>query len=821
MRFRRSQDGDGEPRARFALPRVAFRRTASAELQTFNPNLTGDGASGGHPKRSWIDRARELPAGSPYASALVVLAIAVGFVAVLTYYSAQQFTRRAADTRASLEAKSFAEHSSTIATGDAFNGYLQMLRYADDPVLRAKIATPQQRRDVMQQMVYLNTNKLSSLAVVNRGGIILASTDPAIDDVRGSEAFSETRANLGPANSDIILPDGGGPGYVEFTAPLKDNDGTVWAILYGRAEPDRLWTGTLRASVDGGRNVIVNSAGQFSAGVPEDVVGEPWRGVPLGDGRVRATIAGVDSICGLGAIGQGTQIDHGWNVASCLPVSLIQAEASRAMGKQGIVTLAGAVLAAVVGGIALYSIVQRGPTVPAAGPTDIEATDGAPGVDEPLLPNVETPALEPQLPAPVFVADVDALTLIAAYERRNAAVAQQLRESVLARLLIASAQADEAYRLASADPERAATLHAAAIGEIENVRERELRTLGLELHPNIVRLGLPAALRALAKELEPEMTLTLDIGADTDSAGGSDGRPAIDSALRVGLYRLIRETLRLGATAGAEASDLAVRRDGGSLHLRLAITGASGSFEQERLAAARLNIEAYGGSLSVEEREGCVELDCTVPAPPTTDHDSSDPTYEPSADPPPVIRRVLPVPSHDEALAMSLRRLSEGLAGSIELTLHIDPAFDEPGLEDELRTEMFCAVADAAHALVVAGASAAVVALEREGRDIELRVEAAVEQPLDASLLDQRRASFAEIGGRLEIETVDRVTHIVGRGHERAADELPAVVLTPMRLHDGDEPDDAPDGDEQPPEPTVDVGSILALAEEEGANDAA
>ena len=109
-----------------------------------------------------------------------MLVAAVAFMATVTFYAAQQFSRRAADTRASSEAISFAEHSGTLATGDAFDGYIQMLRYADDPVVHSKASTREARVGAMQQLLYLNINKFSSLTIADRSGLVLASTDPSI-----------------------------------------------------------------------------------------------------------------------------------------------------------------------------------------------------------------------------------------------------------------------------------------------------------------------------------------------------------------------------------------------------------------------------------------------------------------------------------------------------------------------------------------------------------------------------------------------------------------------------------------------------------------
>ncbi len=290
---------------------------------------------------AWVRRAR----GSPLVAAVAAVALAVALVSAFTYYSAGAFNRRAADTRASNEAASFASHSATLATGDAFAGYIQILRDAEDPIVRNKTAAQDERVRALQGLLFLNLNRFDSLTIAERGGLVLATTDASLVSVRDSAAFAETRANLSPANSDVILSQSGRRGYVEYTSALREPDGTTWGVLVARADPSRLWTATLLAAVDGSRNVIINNAGLFAAGVPDELVGQPWKGSTLGPNGVRATIDGVDSICGLAPIGKDTQIDRGLNVASCLPTSVIQAEHGQAMGKQALVTLASAVLA--------------------------------------------------------------------------------------------------------------------------------------------------------------------------------------------------------------------------------------------------------------------------------------------------------------------------------------------------------------------------------------------------------------------------------------------------------------------------------------------
>jgi hypothetical protein len=565
----------------------------------------------------------------------------VAFVAALTYYGARTFTGRAANERASNEAQSFSAHSAKLANIDAFDGYITILRFADDPVLNDKNASAERRGAILQQDLFLNVNKFASLTIATRSGDVLATTDAAIRSVRGDQAFTETRANLSPANSDVVIPVPGQPGFIEYSTPLREPDGTVWGILVARADPNRLWAGTLAATIDGGRNVIVNNGGLFAAGVPDELLGQPWHGVDLGNGGVRATIAGVNSICGLAPIGKNTQIDKGLNIASCMPVSLIQAEHSRAMGKQGLVTIAGAILAAVLSCGALWLVTRRdrrpaavSDEVAAAGPP---VSIPAPAIEaasmelaivaepEPVDLPVETAAhpdpLEPPSAAapPPPAADVDALTLIDAYEQRNARISDLLRETIQARLLVATTQLDEAFKLASTDAESAAELHAHALAELERVRNLELRAIGQELHPALVRLGLPAALKALRKELADTVAITLDVDSTVDALVAAPGRSLVPAGERTVLYRFALDSLRSLTAAGATRCGVSlVRRDG---LLILTVSGSTsereaGHIDRSGLAASTLAVEAHGGFVSLKRHDADVEITADLPAPP-------------------------------------------------------------------------------------------------------------------------------------------------------------------------------------------------------------
>jgi hypothetical protein len=580
----------------------------------------------------------QLATVSPYWLALGVVVAAVGLVCAITWAGSRKFIDRASEERAAAEADSLAQHSAQLATGDAFSGYLQILRYAEDPQVRAPETSTQDRRAAMQRMLYLNTNRMDVLAVVDRSGLALASTHPDLLTVRGSEALESARADLGPANSDIVLADDGADPYVEYAAPLYAPDGAVWAFLYGRANPSRLWTGALLATIDGSHNVIINNKGQYSAGVPRDMLGQPWRGVPRDDGVVRTTIGGRDAVCGLGPIGKGTQIDHGWNIASCVPLGLVGVQASAAKERQTLLTLAGAALAIAVATCLLHVLLHRDEPAAASGTqaapgehalpqqgvaageasleaaaASSEAVAVAPQADETQAEAAQVEAVPSAAPAPpVIVADADALALIEGYEERGARIADALRESVQARLLIAAARAEQAFRDAAA-PELARASHASALEEIEEVRDVELRRLAQELHPGVIRLGLPAALRSLRSDFSGRIDVELDVDPAADSVDRAPGRPSIDEGRRLVLYRAARNALGALADAGAEHCTISLGREDDDVVLRL--SGAGAFADDPVMRASDASVRAYGGRQEAGEGGAGEGLEIRLPAP--------------------------------------------------------------------------------------------------------------------------------------------------------------------------------------------------------------
>lgn len=543
-------------------------------------------------------------ASLPLGVAACAVLVAVAASTFLTTLIAERSYAGDRNARASAQANSYAEHSGLLATGDAFGGYIQILRDAEDPEVALATVPSDVRTAALRRLLELNTNRFSGLAVVDLNGVVVAATGVDVLDAPASQAYTTVRANRGNANSDIVLPEGGGA-YVDYATILIDPVFGPWGVLIARAEPSQLWQSTLAASIDGGQNVIINRNGQLAAGITPEVIGTTWSASEFGSDAYRSTVAGVDSVCGLAPIARDTQIDHDWNVASCLPASVVLASGTASNSTallSGLVALALVVVATV----ALLFVARRSP------PDGIVADDGA-GEKDVALVEVEpeeqaasvAPPIQPTFAIPDEVAE--ARTIIEAFEERNARIAGQLRESVQARLLVASSRVEEGLTLLEDDAQLATVMLERAAHELDDLNEHELRALGQELHPDLVRLGLPAALRALRKDIAAVIEVDVTVDSEADSLDEASGR-AIDMPRRIVLHRVASETLRLFADAGLEDCTLELERTSSRLWLGLKGHGSPEGFDADRLAACAVAIQAYGGNQTVNVAEDTVEV---------------------------------------------------------------------------------------------------------------------------------------------------------------------------------------------------------------------
>jgi hypothetical protein len=538
-------------------------------------------------------------------SVVAVVALAASVAAALSVagFAAREMEGQSAQRRAGEEAASLSQESGRAATADAFAGYIQLLRDADDPLVSAPETPPDERTRTLQRLLEMNTNHFSGLAVLALDGKLRATAGGGIDDAAASEAFATVRANHGNANSDIVLTDGGGA-YVDYATVLVDGEHRAWGALVARADAARLWQTTLAASLDGGRNIIVNQRGDFAAGVSSELVGQPWRASDFGAGAVRSRADGVDAICSLYAIAAETQIDHGWNIAACLPASRVLAGAHAGMQRLALISAAAFAIVLAVVALALGTRPRA-----VANPEP----DEAPAAPEPMPEPGDDLAIA-ALPAPV-----DPRALIDAYEARNARLATRLRESVQVKLMVATARLSEAQKVSEQGPEVADDLRERAIADLDALNEHDLRAIGQELFPDLVRLGLPAALRALQKDVAGDIRVDVEADAGIDSVDETAGRTSIEHGRRMAVYRAALETVRGLATAGIEQCVLSLRSVSSGIELVVQAKAIDGTFSLD-LSAAAVTAEAYGGSLTVEGDGGHIAVRALFPgeAPPSS-----------------------------------------------------------------------------------------------------------------------------------------------------------------------------------------------------------
>lgn len=297
-------------------------------------------------------------------TAVVLLAITTSAGATAAYLVASRSMTSDGAGRLTQEAVSLTQHSARLATGDAYAADLLLLLDADDPALGAS-GRPE-REAALTRLLAGPANVFDALAIVDPAGEVIASTDPTRVDVQGSAAVRQARANAGVASSIDGSADGS-PGTIDFAAPLPAQNGAPSGVLFAHVTAARLWAQTLQATVDGSHNVIVDAHGVLVAGPAANELGHPWNAAPAPMGALRASVDGSASVCGSSTIGEGTPLDMGLRVASCLPNSLGTTEGHISVRRElgGIAIVAAVVVAVVLlGAIMLYVVARHQPGRP-------------------------------------------------------------------------------------------------------------------------------------------------------------------------------------------------------------------------------------------------------------------------------------------------------------------------------------------------------------------------------------------------------------------------------------------------------------------------
>lgn len=188
---------------------------------------------------------------------------------------------------------------------------------------------------------------------------------------------------------------------------------------------------------------------------------------------------------------------------------------------------------------------------------------------------------------------------VAEDERRR--WAQELHDGVLQSL--AAVRITLAAALQGADEDRATRIEEAAEQTVEGLEDQitDLSRLINDLRPaSLERLGLPAALEALAEESGNRGGLDVATAIDLEGDLSKDGERSV--------YRLVQEALtNIVKHSGAEHAEVRVRSDDGTVEIEVRDDGSG--FDPalgpgRGLLGMRERVETLGGTIGIDSRPG-------------------------------------------------------------------------------------------------------------------------------------------------------------------------------------------------------------------------
>ena len=206
--------------------------------------------------------------------------------------------------------------------------------------------------------------------------------------------------------------------------------------------------------------------------------------------------------------------------------------------------------------------------------------------------------------------------IVQAQEAIRREVAERLHGEVQGKLLALELQLRQAAAEVPRDARTAERSIESVIERLGVVRDTT-RAVSHQLHPAILRMGLPAALRSLRDGLEPAVTVELDVAPDVEErelhrsfGGGNDSAlwPVSEDA-RLAIYRLVQEAVN-NAVRHGHVAEVAVRLwSPRPDQLAVSIEDRGRGFERSSraglgLASLRGAMEAVGGRLAVSSGAG-------------------------------------------------------------------------------------------------------------------------------------------------------------------------------------------------------------------------
>ncbi len=204
--------------------------------------------------------------------------------------------------------------------------------------------------------------------------------------------------------------------------------------------------------------------------------------------------------------------------------------------------------------------------------------------------------------------------IVQAQESIRRDVAERLHGEVQGKLLALELQLRQA--LAQLDRDTSGARQSIeAIAERLGVVRDTTRAVSHQLHPAILRMGLPAALRSLRDGLEPSVSVMLEVAPEIEqrelrrSFGVAEGPPPLPDEVRLTLYRLVQEgvnnAVRHGGVREVGVRVWAPRPDQVAVSIEDQGRGlARGTSTGLGLASLRGAVEALGGQLRVSGAPG-------------------------------------------------------------------------------------------------------------------------------------------------------------------------------------------------------------------------
>lgn len=226
--------------------------------------------------------------------------------------------------------------------------------------------------------------------------------------------------------------------------------------------------------------------------------------------------------------------------------------------------------------------------------------------------------------------------LLMAEDRVRRAIAEELHGRVQTRLLLAWQQIREALAICeqtacaggarTPEAERVRDLLERVATDLDDLREREVRTISHVLHPGVVRLGLPVALQALADAHQDLLSVEVDV--DRSALPDRDAQaPGLCETCTLAVYRAVENSLA-NASRHGRATEVRIRvtcEEASRVVVELWDNGTGFDMGTARpglgLTVARARLDEVGGDWYWESAPGAgTRVRITVPLRSREDH---------------------------------------------------------------------------------------------------------------------------------------------------------------------------------------------------------